>query len=704
MKNRIKKILLILLCGIGIYSAFAIAGGDVSEHRAGKADDELIYPIASTYSHEERERPAPVDLQEPDNVKTSVEYDPLTGHYIFRTRVGDEDVASPYVLNSDEYREYSMQRSMNEYWRQKNAVAASKENENEFNLMDMQFDIGRGDEIFGPGGIQVKTQGEVGLKFGLRKNKVKNPTLPVRSQNPPPTFDFDQDIRLSVRGSVGTKIGLEINYNTGATFDYDASKIKLAYQGDEDEIIQSLEAGHVSMPLSSSLIQGNSSLFGIKTQLKFGKLTIDGVISQQESESQSVSMRNGAQMTEFEIDADQYDENRHFFLAHYFRDNYERAMSNLPHIRSAVQINRVDVWVTNKRRQFDQARTILALADLAEGAASPRPFPDNSVNGEYTRVEQILQTNGIDNINDDILGLISGTDYEKVTSARLLFESEYTLNKQLGYISLKAALNPDEVLAVAYEFEVGGRVYRVGELSRSNIDTTGIKGKTLIVKMLKSTNIFPQSPTWDFMMKNVYSLDAYQLQPEKFMLNIMYQSDSIGVFLNYLPNTPLVNRVGRALPLLSVMELDKLDARGEPHPDGFFDYVEGYTVLSSTGKIIFPVLEPFGSHLRKKLGNDPAFDKYIFQELYDSTLIVAQEFSEKNKYRLKGKYKASTSGAEIRLNAMNIPRGSVTVMAGGVRLLLIPFNAAIMPDSSSAVSTLLSSLKPSAMEIPPPIP
>ena len=240
----------------------------------------------------------------------------------------------------------------------------------------------------------------------------------------------------------------------------------------------------------------------------------------------------------------------------------------------------------------------------------------------------------------------------------MLSSSEYTLNSTLGYISLKSALAADEVLAVAYEYTYDGKVFQVGEFS-SDIATTE---NSLYLKMLKSTNIDPRLPLWNLMMKNVYSLGAYQVQSSNFKLNIKYLSDTTGTEINYLPIPSLANT-----PLLQVMNLDRLDSNQASNPDGFFDFIDGYTILPSQGKIIFPVVEPFGSHLAAKINNPVIADKYVYQELYDSTLIVARQFADKNKFILTGHYQAS-AGSQIRLNAMNVPRGSVIVTAGGVTL------------------------------------
>ena len=614
---------------------------------------------------------SPMDLRTPENVKSTVEYDVSTGNYIMRTKVGDMEITTPFVLSSDEYKKYSLEKEMRNYWRTKNAETQSNF-EDKFNITDMKFSLGPADKLFGPGGVQIKTQGSAEIIFGLKSSRIDNPALTERLHRTT-NFDFDTKIQLNVNGKVGDKINFTMNYNTEATFDIDQKLLKLSYEGKEDEIIRKIEAGNVSLPLNSSLIKGSSSLFGFKTELQFGKLNIAAVASQQESQSQTVSTKGGAQLTPFEVAIDQYDENRHFFLSHYFRDTYDKNMSKLPYVTSGVTINRVEVWVTNKRGHFDQARNIIGFMDLAEPTRIDNAhwlpkglsYTDNQANTLYDEIKAIPNIRNIQLINEimesqyRVYGIVGGEDYEKIESARRLEPSEYTLNSQLGFISLKTPLYADEVLAVAYEYTLGGKVYQVGEFSTDGVDAPN----SLIVKLLKGTAVSPHLALWDLMMKNVYYLGGMQLQKDKFKLDVQYKNDSTGVYVNYLTEGKVKNKI-----LLKVMNLDRLDSRNELNPDGKFDYVEGFTVNSSTGRIYFPVVEPFGEHLRKAIGNDAIADKYVFQELYDSTLVVARELSEKNKFRLAGEYQAS-SGSEIRLNAMNVPRGSVKVTAGGRQLV-----------------------------------
>ncbi len=670
MSDRIKYLIyLILLGGMLCTPAFAVFASEDSTKTAS-----LVYKISPTVATtlSELYKQYPIDLDQPSNIEREIKYDPITNNYVFYTTVAGERIAIPIAMTSEQYREYSEQRMRRKFFYEKNAQSFSKSEDSPFNFLDMQFGLGAAEKVFGPGGVQIKTQGSAELSFGLKHTKVDNPTLPAKARSKT-FFDFDEKIQLNVNAKVGDKLNFGMNYNTDATFDFDAQKLKLAYEGKEDEIIKSLEAGDVSMTTGSSLIRGGAALFGIKTELQFGKLNVTALFAQQESTSKTVSSKGGAQARFFEFMADEYDEDRHYFIAQYFRDTYDRNMAKLPIITSGVEITRMEVWVTNKRGNFDDARNIVAFMDLGETEKLSTNFweiqtglrnPFNEANNLYkTIVEQYPQARNINMVTQalaplSVYGIDGGRDYAKVESARKLDPNEYSLNKQLGYISLRSKLNADEVLAVAFEYTMNGKVYQVGEFSSESENTQ----YTLYLKMLKGTVVNPTLPMWDLMMKNVYSLNAYQLQKDKFRLNIQYNSDTAGVFLDYIQAGNIQNK-----RLIDVLNMDRLDRNNENRPDGQFDYVEGFTVNSATGRVFFPTVEPFGEYLAQKIGNKALADKYCYYELYDSTLTVARQMAEKNKFRIKGEYKSS-SGAEIFLNAMNVPRGSVVVTAGGMTL------------------------------------
>ena len=607
-------------------------------------------------------------LPNPENITEEIIYDEENETFSIGYKLGDDYLEVPTVMTPEEYNRMQMQRSLQSFYRDKYAQEVKAQGDNKFDFTDMKFDLGPAEKIFGPGGVQVKTSGSAAIKFGYNRNKVDNPSLSVQNRTTG-GFDFDEQINLNINARVGDKINMNLNYNTEATFDIDAKMIRLRYEGKEDEIIRLLEAGNISFPTNSSLIQGASSLFGIRSDLQFGKLQLQMVLSQKESSSATVNSEGGQQITDFEIDASSYDENRHFFLAHFFRDNYDESMAMLPNIVSGVQITRIEVWVTNKKSNYDNPRNIVAFTDLGETShisnniwsAQGGPAPANAANNLYSRiVNDYPAARDIDQVAVTLGSFLEGsTDYEKISNARKLNSSDYTLNSELGYISLKTALASDEVLAVAFEYTYGGNSYQVGEFSSDKTDA----GETLFVKLLKSNSNSPGSGTWDLMMKNIYSITNGNIQSAQFKLGIYYSSDSTGSRLTYIPEADLKNT-----PLLRLLNLDRLDDKNNPHPNGKFDFIERYTVQAQNGRIIFPVVEPFGSHLRKAIGNDAVADKYVFQELYDSTRVVAKRIADKDKFMLIGQYSGSNTNV-IQLGSYNIPRGSVVVTAGGVTLV-----------------------------------
>lgn len=607
------------------------------------------------------------DLKDPENLSSETTYDETTNTYKVGTKLGQSFLEAPFYMTAEEYQEWTMRRSLQAYYRQKNEEEfANSKGKDKFDFTDMKFNLGPAEKIFGPGGVQIKTQGSAELKIGANTRKVDNPSLAERNRKVF-GFDFDEQVNLNVTGKVGDKVNLNFNYNTESTFDFDAQSLKLRYEGKEDEIIKLVEAGNVSMPTNSSLIRGASSLFGVRTDLQFGKLKLQAVVSQKKSSSQSVSSKGGVQLTNYEFSADDYEENRHFFLAQYFRDHYDENMRHIPNIMSGININRIEVWVTNKTGTSTNTRNVVAFTDLAESDKISNPIwtgtggtglPSNAANNLYTTAttayaaaRDITQTNSV----LDGAGLSGGTDYEKLGNARLLSGSEYSINRALGYISLKTTLQPDQVLAVAFEYTYRGQTYQVGELSSNIKDNT----QALFVKALKNTANTPDMGNWDLMMKNVYSLGAYSVKKDQFRLNIKYLSDTTGVYLSYLPDPTLKDR-----KILTLVGLDRLDNNNKTNPNGYFDYVPGYTINDTIGRVYFPMVEPFGEGLRRAIGNDAIADKFIFQELYDSTKTIAKQIAEKNKYTISGQYQASSAG-EIQLGASNIPEGSVVVTAGG---------------------------------------
>ena len=628
--------------------------------------DSLPFPIHDRRGDFLSAKPNIYDFQNPPNIEDSVAYDPATQTYTVYEKIGTHYYRTPTTYTAEEFRAMEARKAEINYF-QKRANTLSILNRGQvkpkLSVYDNLFN-----RLFGNGKVDIQPQGNVDITAGYQGQNVKNPTLPERARKNG-GFDFNMAAQLNVIANIGDKMRFPISYNTLANFDF-TNQLKLDYTGTDDEILKRFEAGNVSFPLRSTLIPGAQSLFGVKTQLQFGKLFVTAILANQKSQRQSMNLEGGNTATKFEIKADQYEENRHFLLAQYFRKNYDKVISNAPAVITPVQILRLEVWVTNKNGSTTDAREVVGLMDLGE----PEPFhnftvtgtlPDNNTNNEYS---SIIKNSGSRNstlINSQLLamGLSPVQDFEK-TFARKLDSSQYIFNRRAGFLSLSQPLQADEVLAVAFQYSYNGKIYQVGEFSQDvPPDSTTSNQKILFLKLLKATSQRPQLPIWQLMMKNVYSVGYGSLDRTDFQLNVLYQQPGLGA-KRYLPFGDL----NQGTPLLSLVNLDRLNSQNDPQPDGVFDYIEGYTVLSPYSRIIFPVLEPFGRALAPKIFSNPAIGAdSLYYPLYDSIKTVAQEqFPNLDRFVLEGTAK-TTSSSDISIG-YNIPPGSVSVTAGGRQL------------------------------------
>jgi cell surface protein SprA len=672
-----------------------------------------------------------LDTPDPSSIESKYTYDPLTNRYFYTSKIGDFNINYPVILTPKEFQELVLKESLKSYYKAKvDALEGKKEGSEEAkkNLIpDLYVNSKFFETIFGGNTISVVPQGSVEMDLGVMYTKQENPAFSPRNQSNF-TFDFDQRISLSLMGKVGTRLQVNANYDTQSTFDFQ-NLIKLEYDpaapgldgvsGGEDSILQKLELGNVSMPLNSSLITGAQSLFGVKTELQFGKTRVTAVFSEQQSETKSVVSQGGGTLEDFDFFGLDYDENRHFFLGHYFREQYDNALENYPFINSQVQITRVEVWVTNRSNQIENARNIVALQDLGESSViglntvpsgfvnvGPNAFPDNG-NNDFDPLNiggaGSQLTNNIRDISTVQSGFLTtgvneGFDYGKLENARKLIQgSGYTVDTQLGYISLNQRLQNDEVLAVAYQYTVGAEVFQVGEFGNDGVNATDVgvnpsgietvTNQNLVLKMLKSAVTNVDLPIWDLMMKNIYNTGAYQLSQDDFKLNIFYNETSTLNFISPVSGTPFPTPDNNEdpineIPLIRLFNFDRLNFNNDPQNkgDGFFDFVPGITVTPQNGKIIFTKVEPFGSFLFETLRLNPAENyqgdesipgvynanqiKYVYKSLYNNTKTAALQDNEKNKFLMRGRYKSS-GGSGIPIGAFNVPRGSVKVTAGG---------------------------------------
>jgi cell surface protein SprA len=668
----INALLIAAFCGFG--NAFA-------QQPTGAKKDSLTVksPFSSSESRSYRMREGVFDADPPNLVRT-VEYNAATNQYILYERVGNLLYRPPRYLTFTEYLQLKEKEDERTYFKQLADNYAYQSQQAGF-IPPLQIRSHTFEQIFGSSTIAIRPQGSAEMIMAGQINSNQNPLYNTK-QRTQFNFNFDQRIQMNLTGSIGDKLKISTNYNTDAQFQFE-NQIKLDYTGTPDEIIQKIEVGTVSFPLNTTLITGTQALFGIKTKLKFGKLNVTSILSQQRSQSKTITITNGAQQGNFSLTPADYEANKHYFLSQYFRDNYNKALANIPIISSNINITKIEVWVTNRVNSTTNSRDILAFMDLGEN----KPYNKTLIQGGagfsglpagFSGPGFLQQSNSLlknlpatarqTNSNTVVSYFQSsgGNDnYAKLTYARKLTDKEFTLHPQLGYVSLNYPLNNDEVLAVAYQYTVNGAQYQVGEFS-TDVPVDPNTPKVLYVKLLKNSLLKTNLPTWKLMMKNIYSLGAFQISPTNFKLSISRLDEKSGIA------KPIMDEGlhTKSKLWIQLTDLDNLDVQNNKQPDGYFDYLEGITIDSQNGRIMFPVLEPFGSDLAKQFdpGEQDLIKRYVYQPIYDSTKTIAQQFfPQLNRYVIKGTY-TSQGGSEYQLNATNIPQGSVIVTAGTVKL------------------------------------
>ena len=263
--------------------------------------------------------------------KYSVVFDKKLNKYIIVEKIGNFNINVPIFMTPEEYKKYRLKRDIKDYFKSKNSAINSDKKgskETQKNLLPKYYVNSKFFEsIFGSNAVEVIPRGNLTVKLGGIYQNIDNPQLSEENRSSF-SFDFDQQISISLLANIGERLKVTANYDTQSTFDFQ-NIIKLEYAPTEDDIIRKIDAGNVSMPIKNSLINGAQSLFGVKTELQFGKTSVTAVFSQQNSESKTVVAEAGATINPFEIRATDYDDNRHFFLSQFFQRKLRKLFKRL---------------------------------------------------------------------------------------------------------------------------------------------------------------------------------------------------------------------------------------------------------------------------------------------------------------------------------------------------------------------------------------
>jgi cell surface protein SprA len=492
--------------------------------------------------------------------------------------------------------------------------------------------------IFGKQEINLSIGGAVDIKAGFRNTKSDQTTISRldQSRNEP---DFSQEVQVNVSGTIGDKLNILADWNTRRTFEYE-NQLKIKYTGFDDEVVQSVEAGNVSLTTPSSFVGSSQALFGVKAKFQLGPLTLTTIASQKKGQIKEVSVSGGAKEQPFEFRAFEYATN-HFFVDTTYRKKYEDYYNNEPPlVDSYGQIVEAEVWVQRQGGIPDvNERQGVAIIDL----------PQRPTSG----YDPALRT------STDVPGKIESAPFVK------LDRTQYELDGDgyLGVISFNTNVGDQLIVGIAYRRADG---IQYGELIR-NLGNDSTNRQPLVLKMVKPKNIISNGPSygiaWNQLLKNIYPIPGIgrNLKKEGFALDVFRR----------VPGQEDVNNVLNE-PLLRVFGLDRYTVDGAPAPtgDGTFDFRPGRSINLNRAEIIFPALRPFDTWLAKYYATKGIVvadsSEYRFADIYDTTQTFAQQ-SLKNRWVMRGK--AAGEATSRYSLGFNVVEGSVQVLLDGRQLM-----------------------------------
>ena len=600
--------------------------------------------------------------------------------YVTTESVGDFEVRYPVQLDYETYRARRLEMGVRREF-ERLADQASDRRRRQQSRGGLGFNIvvpgGRESAfstIFGTTDIDLRVNGQANINagFNIRKSDQQTSITGRETQVDP---EFRQDLRLGIVGSIGDKMKIDVNWDTERDFDYQ-NQLKLHYEGYDDDIIKSIEAGNVFLQTPSSLIRGGQSLFGIKSEFQVGGIQFQTVISQQEGESNNLSIDGGSETVPFDLRPTDYDEKTHFFLSYYFRNRWEDALDDPPLLTVAdnfERITRIEVWKLQRTSPENlDLRKVIAVVDLGEEIAVREEannyldtvLPNTAIDDwdEATLTKELIDSKGL-----DASDFQTGDFFKKLEEGR-----DYEVDDVLGYLSLNQRVQDFEAIAVAYEYVAGGRNFKVGEFAADKPDND----TRLVLKLIRPQDL--QQPNlaggfnpaaWYLELRNIYPLKGRGINANEFELQVNYQAPG-------QPSSKTLPGVGQGRTLLQILGLDRLNVDEAARPDDRFDYLVNYTIDPGRGLLIFPYLEPFGQRISDEIdetvtdpaANTEAKEKFVFDRLYLEKKENARRDTQLDVYQINGSYKGSVQSF-YNLNAFaGVVEGSVRVTAGGTPL------------------------------------
>jgi len=578
------------------------------------------------------------------------------GFWVVRT-IHEMESAYPAGYSFEEYKLASRENDVRENWKDL-IFEATQARESQRGLLDFRISVPGGRQsafttLFGKPEVNLSVNGVASMNVGASIQTTSDPSLPPDQQTRiDPTFD--QSLQLNIQGTIGDKLTIQTDWDTERAFDFQ-NRLSIVYEGYDDEVLKRIELGNVSMQTGNSLVRGSGALFGIKSIVEFGPLQFTTVLSQQDGETNVETLSGGSQEQQINISPVDYEDDKHFFLDFFTRQEFENSMANPQQLTQTLQIADIEVWILPERSQAEEgSRKAVALADIGVNENPDGTFgpPANSQDPFDPEILDQFR-NPQDGISASDIGVSESVNFEEGFFELLQEGEDYTINKTSGFISLRRSLGAREILAVSFTWiDESGNVIEVGELNQGGSDR-------VFLKMLRPRNVSTDHKVFPLTMRNVYSLGTTSITRENLEIELLFTEGNLDQ--NRLP--------GRTSILLQDLGLDRVDTQGAVNPDNQIDFGTG-TLNPMNGTIVFPFLEPFGERIEQVLAesgvDDETINRLAFNNLYTEVQRNAAQSSKNGFYRIEGVSKGGVQ-ENYTLGIALVP-GSVRVFANGVEL------------------------------------
>lgn len=591
-----------------------------------------------------------------------------TGKYfIFKYTLAGHVFFLPVVWNIEKYKKERMKQIFHNQLHQQfltSLKASTFKRTHGLELtVPMKFKSKTFKRIFGGDQVGLRVTGNLSLEMAGQVTKYPGALSSAAQRSSVFSPKFKQNQQFQIEGNIGEKVTVSVQQNSEATFDFE-NTLKVHYDGDDDEIIQSIQAGNVSLNLPGTRYvsgsSGGTGLFGLKADMKLGKLKLTTIASLEKGQKNKISLKGGVEERPIQVYDYNYVKNQFFFVDSFYIPYFENWTSSMDWIKASQlegkRILDLEVWVSvNQNQQEEAPREGVAALD-----------PEN-----YYSVQSISDVNVVE-------GEVETGNFKQLQQG-----VDYNFDPERGFFYLlRRSLDDNEVLGVAYRLEDG--------TTRGTLTSQLDSNSVLVLKLIKPRSLNPGfKRAWKLMMKNVYDLGG-QI-PEDFTLDIVLYRD--GSNQNVQPQPP-------AKPFINIFGLDRKDEQGNAveDGDGKVDVNNGWIFNRALGKLIFPSLEPFNPSDNSQF-KDLHPDYHA--DIYNTT--DQKELTRNSKFMLVFVSKQSSSTYNLGFNVME---GSEEVFFNGKKLergkdytidyftgeLKILNDAATAPDANIEISYESASL------------